>query len=90
MLGRFLSRKSTKKDDNIKPIEKSYDPTKCKTKIMEIYEHERWRDQIGWSSRHLEIGDPKRYLTSSGQCDSFKEPQLEDGWIPEDQWYIII
>jgi hypothetical protein len=48
--------------------------------IFVVNEHERWRNDLGWSHRNLEIGDPKRYVSKLHQSDSSREAALPTGW----------
>lgn len=45
-----------------------------------VYEHERFRVDLGWSHRNLEVGDPKRFTSKLHQSNVEKEPVLPPGW----------
>ena len=48
--------------------------------VFEIFENERYRDQIGWSSKNLELDDPKNFTWDSGGSDQFETPPVPDGY----------
>lgn len=54
--------------------------------VFVVFEHERWRNDLGWSSRNLEVGDPKRYVSKLHQSDTTKEAQLPTGWQYLGNW----
>ena len=91
MLKRIFSRKpELQKLSTANESEESNSLSVSITKYIEVLEHERWRDQVGWSSRHLDIGDPKRYLSTLGPTDNFVGARIDDGWIPDGEWYNIL
>lgn len=45
-----------------------------------VFEHERFRVDLGWSYRNLEVGDPKRYTSKLHQSATDLEPKLPLGW----------
>jgi hypothetical protein len=55
--------------------------------IFVVNEHERWRNDLGWSHRNLEIGDPKRYVSKLHQSDSSREAALPTGWQFVGPWF---
>lgn len=55
--------------------------------IFVVNEHERWRNDLGWSSRNLEVGDPKRYVSKLHQSDTAIEAPLPPGWQYVGTWY---
>lgn len=48
--------------------------------VMVVYENERFRDQIGWSGKNLELDDPKNFSWASGQSDKFSSPPPPEGY----------
>lgn len=50
------------------------------TEFMEVFENERFRDQIGWSAKNLELDDPKTFTWADGASDQFLSPPPPDGY----------
>ena len=80
--GRNNQSSSSKEEEVIEP------ESSASVSVIEMFEHERWRDQMGWSARNLDIGDPQRYLSSAGPSDTLIDPPLQAGWVFDGPWYI--
>jgi hypothetical protein len=54
--------------------------------IFVVNEHERWRNDLGWSCRNLEVGDPKRYVSKLHQSETTIDAPLPSGWQYVGSW----
>lgn len=55
--------------------------------VVEIDENERYHSvSKKWSCDHLEADDPKRYVSSAGESDTFPDLPIADGWVYEGSW----
>jgi hypothetical protein len=81
------SNTKTDTDDvKIKETKSKITSPKKDKHVVKVFENERWRDEIGWSPRNLELGDPSRYVSDSFQSDNFDEPEVPDGWEVNGEW----
>jgi hypothetical protein len=48
--------------------------------VFEVFENERYRDQIGWSAKNLELDDPKNFTWAYGESDQFVTPRPPEGY----------
>jgi hypothetical protein len=63
--------------------------------VSELFESERWREQIGWSAKNLELDDPRPFEwawsgTGAGGSDTFVSPSPPDGFQYLGIWYVWI
>ena len=88
MLNRIFNYKGKKEKPEEKVDEAKFikESKIGREEVVEIFEHERWREKIGWSSRNLDVGDPQRYLHKDGQSDNFVYPDLQPGWVFSGPW----
>mmetsp|Transcript_16819 Transcript_16819/g.25283 ORF Transcript_16819/g.25283 Transcript_16819/m.25283 type:complete len:1239 (+) Transcript_16819:216-3932(+) len=56
--------------------------------LFVVMEHERWRVDLGWSHRNLEVGDPKRFVSKLHESNEDLEPMLPPGWVYVNEWKI--
>lgn len=56
--------------------------------LMEVFENERYRDQIGWSAKNLELDDPKNFSWAGGGADTFISPPLPSGYEYLGIWWV--
>lgn len=58
------------------------------SEVMEVFENERYRDQIGWSGRNLELDDPKNFSWLTGSSDQFISPPPPPGYEFLGIWFV--
>ena len=59
--------------------------------MIVVMEHERFRVDLGWSHRNLEVGDPKRFTSKLHQSSVTLEPTLPAGWeYVGGDWSVIL
>lgn len=91
----FKRLKQTFTNSFFKPQSES--PSKVKDEIqsgsdiIRVFENQRWRNELGWTHRNLEVGDPKRFVNSENfEFDNLDEVLVPDGWEYVGAWYIFI
>jgi hypothetical protein len=79
-LNRFKLKKTVEEEKPSTVVQTADESENTDSDMIVVFEHERFRVDLGWSYRNLEVGDPKRYTSKLHQSNIEKEPALPPGW----------